>query len=160
MTECPNHTNAIDELRLANLLRAYDELERELAVPDPLLSSYSRGKAIHTCNGRCCAEPSRHDLLYRADSMAEYEAHVGRWINVSRLREEQQQILFTMATEGLPESLWVNVGKDPMESSSSRGRFIRLDLEDEDESSAASNPSPADLQEDSVQPGLPAVPSG
>ncbi|MGF1472476.1 MAG: hypothetical protein ACFB50_12160 [Rubrobacteraceae bacterium] len=161
MTECFDHTSAIDELRLANLLRAYDELERELAVPDPLLSSYLRGKPTHNCNGKCCAEPVRQELLYRADSMAEYEAHAGRWRNVSRLREKQQRILYMMAEEGLPESLWVNVGKDPIESSSTGGRFIRLDFEEgQEQSSAVRKYSRADPKEPSGRPGLPAVLSG
>ena len=55
----------IDELRLANLVQDYDELERELESPDPLLSSYSCGNVTHNCNNKCCADPSRHNLLYR-----------------------------------------------------------------------------------------------
>lgn len=159
MKECSNHTITIDELRLVNLLRDYDELEQEIALPDPLLSSYLRGKPTHNCNDKCCAEPSRHDLLFRADSMAEYEAHVDRWINVSKLREEQHIVLETMAAEGLPTSLWVNVGKDPIQNSSCGGRFIRLDLEeDQEQSSTAHKPLSADLQADSGRPGPPAVP--
>ena len=164
MKEWPKVSGTIDALRLANLLQDYDEVERELGLPDPLLSSYSCGNVTHDCDSKCCADVVSHfDLLYRADTLAEYDAHTDRLIYENRLRDEQQEILEAMAAEGLPGFLWVNVGKDPLESSSYGGRFVRLDLEeDQEQLPPAPRPLPAakatDLGEDSRQIESPDVP--
>ena len=163
LKEWPKVSGTIDELRLANLLQDYDEVERELSLPDPLLSSYSCDNVTHDCNSKCCADASHFDLLYRAGSLAEYDAYIGRRAKENRLRDEQQEILEAMAVEGLPGFLWVNVGKDPLKSSSHGGRFVRLDLEeDQEQLPPAPRPLPAgkatDLGEDSRQIESPDVP--
>ena len=92
---------SLTDVRLMELLIAYDEIERALQELEPALPSYPVDL------GDSADKPLR-----RVDSLTEYDAYIRRCNLDDTRRRQQQNILEQLVAEGMPLRLWVYAGED------------------------------------------------
>ena len=92
---------SLTDVRLMELLIAYDEIEQALQEPEPALPSYPAD----------LWDPADKPLR-RVDSLNEYNAYSRRRHLDETRRRQQQNILEQLVAEGMPLRLWVHAGED------------------------------------------------